>query len=310
MQKVIGIGETIFDIVFRDNMCAEGVPGGSVFNTMISLGRTGLPVHFISELGDDHIGKMIVEFMKENNLSVQSVDMFPDGQTALSVAFLNEKKDAEYAFYRKYPENRLSVVWPRIDPDDIFLISSYYAINPEVRQKVIEFLDYAKERKTIVFYDPNFRKGHADKAIFMMPSLLENLEYADIVRGSKDDFVNIFGESNPEKVYKDKISFYCKILVYTDGAEGIELFTPGFRKHYPVEKLETVSTIGAGDNFNAGIIFGLIKNGVTLEMLHSLSEEVWDEIIGYASAFSKEVCLSTENYIGKTFANKLSDELR
>lgn len=310
MQKVIGIGETIFDIVFRDNMHAEGVPGGSVFNTMISLGRLGLPVHFISELGDDHVGRMILDFMKENNLSVQSVDMFPDGQTALSVAFLDEKRDAEYAFYRKYPENRLSVVWPRIDPDDIFLMSSFYAVNPDVRQKLTEFLDYAKERKTIVFYDPNFRKGHAGKAILMMPSLLENLEYADIVRGSKDDFINIFGESDPEKVYKDKTSFYCKILLYTDGAEGIELFTPNVRKHYPVESIETVSTIGAGDNFNAGIIFGLIKNGVTLDMLPSLPEETWDEIIGYASAFSKEVCLSTENYIGKTFANKYSDKLR
>lgn len=309
MQKVIGIGETLFDIVFRDNLHAEGVPGGSVFNTMISLGRTGLPVHFISELGNDRVGKMIVEFMKENNLSVQSVDMFSDGHTALSVAFLNEMKDAEYAFYRKYPDNRLSVVWPRIDPDDIFLISSYYAVNPEVRQKVTEFLEYARERKTIIFYDPNFRKGHASKAILMMPALLENLEYADIVRGSKEDFINIFGESNPARVYRDKISFYCKTLIYTDGAEGIELFTPDFHKHYPVEKINTVSTIGAGDNFNAGIIFGLIKNGVTLEMLSSLSANVWDEIIGYALAFSKEVCLSNENYIGKTFANMYAEKL-
>lgn len=309
MQKVIGIGETLFDIVFGDDMRAEGVPGGSVFNTMISLGRVGLPVHFISELGDDHVGRMILDFMKENNLSVKSVDVFPDGHTALSVAFLNEEKDAEYAFYRNYPPNRLSVVWPRIDPDDIFLISSHYAVNPDVRQKVLEFLDYARERKTIVFYDPNFRKGLAGKAIFMMPSLLENLEYADIVRGSKDDFINIFGESDPDKVYRDKTSFYCKILIYTDGANGIELYTRNFHKHYPVEETKCVSTIGAGDNFNAGIIFGLVKNGVTLDALNSLPEEVWDEIIGYAAAFSKEVCMSSENYIGKTFANMLSEKL-
>lgn len=309
MQKVIGIGETLFDIVFRDAAHAEGVPGGSAFNAMISLGRIGVPAHFISEIGDDRVGRMILEFMEKNNLSVKSVDRFTDGQTALSVAFLNDEHEAEYTFYRKYPENRLSVVWPRIDPDDIFLFSSYYAVNPEVRQKVIEFLDYARERKTIVFYDPNFRKGHAGKAILMMPSILENLEYADIVRGSKDDFLNIFGESNPDNVYRDKISFYCKTLIYTDGANGIDLYTPDFHKHYPVEKTECVSTIGAGDNFNAGIIFGLIKNGITRDMLPSLQAGLWDEIIGIASAFSKEVCLSRENYIGKTFANMMAQKL-
>ncbi|MEG1573666.1 MAG: carbohydrate kinase, partial [Bacteroidales bacterium] len=37
MQKVIGVGETLFDIVFKDNRPSEGVPGGSIFNAMVSL---------------------------------------------------------------------------------------------------------------------------------------------------------------------------------------------------------------------------------------------------------------------------------
>lgn len=59
---------------------------------------------------------------------------------------------------------------------------------------MVEFLEYAKERKAIIYYDPNFRKAHAHEAIYLTPTILDNLEYADIVRGSDEDFFNIFGK--------------------------------------------------------------------------------------------------------------------
>ena len=49
MRKVIGIGETILDILFKDSQPMAAVPGGSVFNGIISLGRLGVNVTFISE---------------------------------------------------------------------------------------------------------------------------------------------------------------------------------------------------------------------------------------------------------------------
>ena len=49
MRKVIGIGETILDIIFRNEQPSAAVPGGSVFNGIVSLSRTGVPVCFISE---------------------------------------------------------------------------------------------------------------------------------------------------------------------------------------------------------------------------------------------------------------------
>ena len=53
MRKVIGIGETILDILFKDSQPTAAVPGGSVFNGIISLGRLGVNVTFISETGND-----------------------------------------------------------------------------------------------------------------------------------------------------------------------------------------------------------------------------------------------------------------
>lgn len=80
MRKVIGIGETILDIIFRNNRPHTAVPGGSTFNGLISLGRLGVPVSFISEVGNDHVGDIIRDFMKENNLSTRYVDRFPGWQ--------------------------------------------------------------------------------------------------------------------------------------------------------------------------------------------------------------------------------------
>lgn len=299
MQKVIGIGETVYDIVFKNGVPTKGVPGGSVFNAMITLGRLGVPAHFISEVGNDSVGKSIISFMQENGLDTTSVDMFCDGQTALSLAFLNENNDAQYTFYTNYPDTRLSVVWPRIDPNDVFLLGSFYALNPDIRPKILEFLEYARERETIIYYDPNFRKSHADKAIQMMPSLLENFEFADIVRGSSEDFFYLFGETDAEKIYHNRISFYCPIFIYTAAANGVELFTPQGHRHYDSAKITPVSTIGAGDNFNAGVIYGIIKEGVTRNDLLTLPLDCWDKIISYALDFSTEVCMSYENYISK-----------
>lgn len=305
MQKVIGIGETVYDIVFKNGVPTKGVPGGSVFNAMVTLGRLKVPAHFISEVGDDAVGNTIISFMQENGLDTKSVDKFTDGQTALSLAYLNENSDAQYTFYTNYPQNRLSVVWPRIDPDDVFLIGSFYALNPELRPKILEFLNYAQERETIIYYDPNFRKNHADKAIQMMPSLLENFEYASIVRGSKEDFYYLFNETDAKKIYRDKVSFYCPVFIYTAAEEGVDLFTPQGHRHYPSMSITPLSTIGAGDNFNAGVIYGILKEGIKKSEINNLPLERWDKIISYALEFSKEVCLSYDNYISSEFARTL-----
>ena len=55
MRKIIGIGETILDVIFKDGQPTQAVPGGSTFNSMISLGRLGIPVRFITEIGNDTV---------------------------------------------------------------------------------------------------------------------------------------------------------------------------------------------------------------------------------------------------------------
>ena len=302
MRKVIGIGETILDILFRDGQPQAAVPGGSVYNAVISLGRMGQNVTFISETGNDRVGEMILANMRENGVDTANVNVFPEGKSPVSLAFLNERNDAEYIFYKDYPRQRLGVNMPEISSDDIIMIGSYFAITPVLRDKVKELLDRAHDAGAIIYYDVNFRSTHANEAIKLMPTIIENFEYADILRGSTEDFQNMFRQPDADKVYSNHVGFYCPNFICTDADGDVRLRTKYVCKDYPVTPLKAVSTIGAGDNFNAGVVYGLLKYRVRRADLAELTEADWDAIIRCGMDFSADVCKSVSNSVSKEFA--------
>lgn len=311
MRKVIGIGETVLDIIFKNEQPIAAVPGGSVFNGLISLGRSGINTTFISETGNDRVGRNIIQFLKDNHVDASNISVYPETKSPVSLAFLNEKNDAEYVFYKDHPHDRLDFVYPDIQADDIVMFGSYYAVNPVIRPQVQSFLEFAHSRGAILYYDVNFRASHRGEVMKLRATILENLEYADIVRGSQEDFEVMFNMGDAETVYRSQISFYTKNFIYTQGAEPLEVRgVGGLSKQYPVQQMETVSTIGAGDNFNAGFVFGLMKYGITREMLENgLTEEQWDLLIDQARQFSANVCKSISNSVDPTFAAQKEREL-
>ncbi len=302
MRRVIGIGETILDILFRNGQPEAAVPGGSVYNAMISLGRMGVNVIFISETGNDKVGEMILANMRENGVCTDKVNVFPEGKSPVSLAFLNEHNDAEYVFYKDYPRLRLDVTMPEVTADDIIMMGSYYAVTPILRDKIKELLDRAREAGAIVYYDVNFRSTHANEAIKLMPTILENFEYTDILRGSTEDFTNMFKEGDPDKVYRNHVGFYCRNFICTDASHDVCLRTKDLQKNYPVKPIQAVSTIGAGDNFNAGVVYGLLKYRIRKSDLAELTEADWDAIIQCGMDFSADVCQSVNNSVSKEFA--------
>ena len=303
MRKVIGIGETILDIIFKNDEPIGAVPGGSVFNGIISLGRSGIPAAFISETGNDRVGQRIIRFLEENHVDASLMNVYPESKSPVSLAFLNEHNDAEYIFYKDHPHDRLEFTMPEIEPDDIVMFGSYYAINPVIRPQVLGFLEYAKSKGAILYYDVNYRASHRDEIMKLTPNIIENLEFADIVRGSKEDFEIMYNKKDADSVYRAQISFYCKNFIYTQGAEKVELRGVGnINLQYPVKPIETVSTIGAGDNFNAGFVYGLMKYDITRDMLEQgLSEAQWSAIVDEAQQFAANVCQSIHNSVDVEF---------
>ena len=310
MRKVIGIGETMLDIIFKNGKPIEAVPGGSTFNGIVSLGRAGVKTVFVSETGNDRVGEYVRDFLRDNNVDTSAINVFQETKSPVSLAFLDKDNNADYIFYRDQKHDHMDFAYPDIQKDDIVVFGSFYAVNPALRPQVSGLLEYARQRGAIIYYDVNFRKAHQADVMKVTPNLIDNLEYADIVRGSKEDFEVLYKKDSAERVYRAETSFYCKRFIYTDGPNPVSVFSNnGFHKEYAMPKTETVSTIGAGDNFNAGFIYGMIKYGVTRDDVEQgLSEEVWDKLIATATAFSADCCKDIFNYISKEFGQRLQNK--
>lgn len=305
MRKIYTIGETVFDIIFKNSKPVDAKSGGAMLNTAVSLGRLDIPVSLISEYGNDKAGKLIDDFLISNSVSTKYIFRFNDGKTAISLAFLNEKNEAEYDFIKHYPKERLNLEFPKLKENDILLFGSIYSISEDVREQVMKFVENARKAKAIIIYDPNIRKPHKDQIGELRKFIIKNISVSDIVRASDEDFSVIFNIENPQSAYETIKKYNCKNLIYTASDKGVFLFTPKIRKEYPVPKIKTVSTIGAGDNFNAGIIYSIIKNNILKSDIDNVNENILNNIINSGINFSADVCMSYENYISTKFASEI-----
>ena len=303
MNQVFTIGETLFDFILKDGDTKAGRPGGAMLNTSVSLGRLKIPVSFISEYGNDPLGHYIDDFLLKNNVNTDFSFRYSSGKTALSIAMLDEENNASYSFYKMYPQERLRVGIPEINENDILLFGSSYALYPEIKVRIKSISDSAKEKNAIIVYDPNIRSAFKNIEGFNA-SLAGNITKADILKCSDEDIINSLGIETADDFYK-VIKGRCPILIYTKGSKGVSLRTPKVEKNYDVPEIIPISTIGAGDNFNAGIIYSMIKNNIKKSELSDLSEEKWDEIISSGIEFATHSCLSFDNYISKEFAKDI-----
>lgn len=299
------MGETILDILFQNNQPIAAVPGGSCFNSIISLGRTGTPSLFLGYTGGDLVGQQTIDFLRDNGVGTEYFEMRKDEKSAISLAYLNEQGDANYLFYKTPPSASAEMKIPDFSADDVLLFGSYYASSPGTREYVRKVLKKATMAGAVVYYDLNFRKSHQHELPQLMPTLIENFENSSIVRGSADDFEVMYGERDARTIYREHIKHYCPTFICTSGPGLITVCTPEFIQDYPVPAVETVSTVGAGDNFNAGFIYSLLKHRVKHADLTSLAPQTWAMLIQSGCAFAAQVCQSEHNSIGWEFAKSL-----
>ena len=241
-QRVIGIGETVLDILFKDNRPQKAVPGGSTFNSIISLGRAGVPCAMMTEVGDDHIGDMTCQFLRENGVSDAFVRRRKGTKSHVTLAFLDEHNDAQYIFYKDHASAALDGELPHIQEDDMVLFGSFFAINPAIRPAVRSMLSEAHNVGAWLYYDINFRKTHIADIPDVMPNIEENMRLANVVRGSMEDFGYLYNLTDADAIYA-RVRRFCSTLILTDGARTIRVYTPEGCATYPVKPIETVSTV-------------------------------------------------------------------
>ncbi|MCQ2119429.1 MAG: PfkB family carbohydrate kinase [Bacteroidales bacterium] len=308
-RRIFGIGETVLDIVFKCGQPVAAVPGGSTFNAMVSLGRTlgkkfpEVDVTMITQMGRDKVSDIILGFMKENNLRTDQVESVEGVQSPVSMAMLDENNDATYEFFRDHKAPEFKAGDLDFGPGDIILFGSFFAISKATGDETRKLVRKAREAGATVYYDINFRKSHLLDLPQTIGAIEENCTLSDIVRASAEDIGYIYGSSDAQEVYEKHISKLCGTFICTRGADAIEVFSAGRRDVFEIEKVTTVSTIGAGDNFNAGTIYSLVRDGIFREQASCISPEQWGRIVPTATRFSQAVCQSMFNYVDPDFAD-------
>lgn len=299
-RKVIGVGEAVLDILFRGGQPVAAVAGGSSFNSIISVGRAGVPCSFVGYTGADIVGRQTADFLRANGVGTEYFLLRQGEKSAISLAFLGEEGDATYSFYRNAPY--IDSLWtlPDMEHGDVMLYGSYYAVCAGMRPLFAQLHERAAQSGAIVYYDLNYRRNHRDELDSLMPAILQNFRQSTIVRGSADDLEVVFSSRDARDVYKMYVSQHSPFFICTAGSGQVTVCTPSACYDFQAPPVtDVVSTVGAGDSFNAGFACALVWEGIMPEDLSTIGHGTWQRLISTACRFAAETCRSTENYISQ-----------
>ena len=301
INRVFTLGEVVFDIIFKKWKPVASSPGGSMLNSSISLARSGLPVSFTGMCGNDQVGRLIAGFLRENKVDTSFLH-HENSRSIIALAFLDDNNNATYSFYSgQNPTEPPSL--PSPGQEDVLLFGSFYSISRPTRDFALNLRNTACDKGALVIYDPNFRDSHLPELAEVKPWIEDNISNAGIVRGSNEDFEIIFGTRTAEETWKLSCFRKCKALIYTRSSDGVDLYCENFAEHYPVPSIKPLSTIGAGDSFNAGIIAAMYENNISSKNINDCRQEHWDIIIKKGMDFASDVCMSYDNYIPSPYTS-------
>lgn len=305
-MRINAIGETVLDIVLKNGTPLAANPGGSALNAIVSLSRLGMAARFITELGGDETGSQILSFLEQNAVITDSVAVYPEHKTAIALAHLDDKQNATYSFYKDFPTERLSIPLPSFTENDLLLFGSSFARNQAVRKPLFTLLKAASDAGSIIYYDPNYRSKQGETP--PLDLLIENMRHSTIVRGSDEDFMHIFNHTDCAKIFETIASYALKMVICTHSDKRVDVFHGGSFHSFTVPSVNVKSTIGAGDNFNAGFLYGLARHGISRSMLDTLDLTTLQAICADAIACASHVCTILDNSISVDFAAQFRKE--
>jgi fructokinase len=296
-MKVVAFGETLLDIVHSGENVLGTFPGGSILNTCVSMARCGIPVQLMTETANDGPGQLIRDFLNKNNIDLSYACEYNQGKTALAFALLDKDGKANYTFYKDYPKERYAISLPQPDKDTLLLFGSLSALDGKLLHVLQPIVNRSREAGSILYYDPNLRQDSFKNYKDPMSLMRFNLFSAHIIKGSDEDFQYIFKTSDILTIWELIQPSVCRLLIITRGRNNLHVMYKGNFFTVKVPDIEVVSTVGAGDAFNAGVIVALTKLGIRRDDLNKITEKNMQFILESGIRFASDVCQCKSNYI-------------
>lgn len=246
------IGEAIIDIVITGTSREEHV-GGSPANVALGLGRRGVDVTLLTQLGRDPRGHAIIEHLENSGVTVQSGAT--DLPTSTATARIGNDGQATYTF---------DVHWNEIHPETdvtpaVIHTGSIAAFLQPGASSIHQFL--AHTRADEITFDPNIRAdviGSLENAWSAFEALTHR---ATVVKLSDQDAAWLFPGSSIEEVATRLLQMGPRLVAVTRGEHGAVLANHSHLVKIAAARVKPVDTIGAGDTFMASLIHSVLHKG-------------------------------------------------
>ena len=298
---ILCCGETLIDMMPITTGTGQNgfVPhaGGAVFNTAIGLGRLGVRTGMLTGLSTDMFGRQLADALRASHVDASLVITSDRPTTLAFVRLVNGH--ATYHFYDENSAGRMIV------PDDLPMltddISALYfggiSLAREPGATAYQALLDREHHSRAVMIDPNIRPGFIEDEPRYRARLAAMLSRADIVKVSDEDLNWI--EPTPlslrEKV-KRLLDKGPALVILTRGAGGATGYlSEGPDVAVPVEHVQIVDTVGAGDTFNAGVMAKLSELGA---LQKKRLRELDPEVTRQALAFGAKIAAATVSRAG------------
>ena len=267
-SRTLVIGEALIDAVApagsREDDGGTGADatvehvGGSPANVALGLAALGHPVSLATWVATDDHGNRIADHCQE-----RGVELTPGSQGAPFTSVAHATIDGTgAATYRFELEWQLPAV-PALGAYGHVHTGSIAAVLEPGGGAVRDTLGMARRTATIS-YDPNVRPALMGDPVEARRVIEECVALADVVKVSDEDLAWLRPEEAPDDVVADWAGRGPSLIVVTRGDQGAvaRLTRTGETHVAPVPPVTVVDTVGAGDSFMAGLISGLLDDGL------------------------------------------------
>ena len=291
---IFTIGEALIDFVphekGRELKNVESfykMPGGAPANVACAVSKLGGSSAFIGKVGDDAFGETIIEKLRCFKVNTDYILKTKEANTALAFVSLKEDGNRDFSFYRNpsadmlLDENEIDGSW--FTCEDIIHYCSVDLIEAPVKYAHIKAINSIKIAGGIVSFDPNVRLPLWQDENQCRNTILEFIPKSHILKISDEELEFITGIKEKEEAIYSLFKGEVKLIVYTKGKNGSEMYTKDFMVNVQGIDVKAVDTTGAGDAFVGAMLYLIDKEKINI---NKLTKEEAIKIIDFANNYA------------------------
>jgi fructokinase len=293
---LISCGDALIDFVPTQSAAGrEAVMpavGGSCLNVAIGMARLGAPTSFVGGISTDLFGRMIADHATASNIEL-GLSTRSDHQTTLAFVRI-VAGESHYAFYDAETATRSWTYRPGSVPFadvEALHVGSTTLVNDRGAAETRALIDDARASSTISF-DPNCRPNLVRDKPAYLARMAAFAGTADLIKMSDVDFSYLFGEEPYQQRASALLGQGTSLVVITRGNDGAIAWHAGAGQiEVAAPKVEIADTIGAGDSFQAALLFALHKQGrLARKQLKDISADELRRALSFAANCAGLTC--------------------